>query len=157
MSISIGASDTFAGGPAVSEEATRVSGRRFVAHFVDGLLYSVVALVAVIALIALVAALGESTAVMVAYVAGLVAILTVGHVWFLVLLHKGDGQSPGKRVAGIKVVDAEGRVPSTSALWKRFWPVIIEYFYVIAWIGMMTSSHRQRFGDRIADTYVVEA
>jgi hypothetical protein len=31
----------------------------------------------------------------------------------------------------------------------------VEYFYVIAWISMMASSYRQRFGDRWGRTYVV--
>jgi hypothetical protein len=43
-------------------------------------------------------------------------------------------------------------VPSTGALVKRTVPLIVEYFYTIAWIGMMTSPFRQRLGDRWADT-----
>ena len=155
MTISMGADTT--GALAVPEEATRVSGRRFVAHFVDGLIYTIAALVAFIPLFVLVAVMPDSTITTVVYIVGLIAIFTVGHVWFLVLLHKGDGQSPGKKIVGIRVVDANGQVASTSALWKRSWPIIIEYLYVIAWIGMMTSSHRQRFGDRLADTYVIRS
>lgn len=148
-------SASFDAAPSIPEEATRVSGRRFLAHFVDGLIYSVVAFVGIIALIAMVGVLGDSTVVMVLYIAGLAAIITVGHVWFLVLLHGKDGRTPGKHAAGIRVVDAAGNPPTRSQLWKRSWPIIIEYFYVIAWAGMMASSHRQRFGDRWADTYVV--
>ena len=75
----------------------------------------------------------------------------------LVKLHEKTGASPGKRAVGIKVVDANGNVPDRSALWRRFWPILIEYLYIISWIGMMSSSHRQRFGDRWAHTYVVDA
>jgi uncharacterized RDD family membrane protein YckC len=156
MSISVPA-DSIDAAPGVSEESTRVSGRRFLAHFLDGLIFSVVAIIALIPLFVLVAVAPDSTIAMVIYILGLVAIFTVGHVYFLVLLHKKSGQSPGKKAAGIKVVDASGNVPTTSQLWKRFWPIVIEYIYLISWIGMMTSSHRQRFGDRWAGTYVVEA
>jgi uncharacterized RDD family membrane protein YckC len=153
MSISVG-SPSFDAAPSFGEEATRVSGRRFLAHFVDGLLYSFAALAALIPFFVL-AAFVDSPVTMVLYVVAIVAILTVGHIWFLVLLHRGDGRSPGKKAAGIRVVDAQGQVPSNAALWKRFTPVIIEYLYVIAWAGMMASPYRQRFGDRWADTYVI--
>jgi uncharacterized RDD family membrane protein YckC len=53
------------------------------------------------------------------------------------------------------VVDAEGRTPTTGALVKRSVPLLIEYFYVFAWISMMASDHRQRFGDGWGETYVV--
>lgn len=155
MSITAG-SAPFDAAPSISEEATRVSGRRFLAHFVDGILYSFAAIAAMIPFFAL-AALVDSTVTMVLYVVAAVAVFTVGHIWFLVVLHRRDGQSPGKKAAGIRVVDANGQAPDNAALWKRFTPVIIEYIYLIAWIGMMASPHRQRFGDRWANTYVVKA
>ena len=39
----------------------------------------------------------------------------------------------------------------------RTLPLYIEYVYVIALIGMLSSERRQRFGDRWARTYVVDA
>jgi uncharacterized RDD family membrane protein YckC len=80
---------------------------------------------------------------------------TVGQVAYYVLTQRRHGHTPGKRLAGIRVVDRNGDVPSTGALVKRTIPLIVEYFYVIAFIGMMTSPFRQRLGDRWADTYVV--
>jgi hypothetical protein len=38
---------------------------------------------------------------------------------------------------------------------KRTVPLLIEYACLIAWVGMMASPYRQRFGDRWAKTYVV--
>jgi uncharacterized RDD family membrane protein YckC len=134
----------------VTEEATRVSVRRYFAHFIDGVLYTFV-FVAVI----LFGAAVDGTVLMVVYFVLIALTLTVGHVWFLVLIHGDDGRSPGKRAAGIRVVDAQGNVPTRAQMWKRNWPIIIEYLYVIAWVGMMASPHRQRFGDRWAGTYVV--
>ena len=154
MSASVG-SASFDAAPSIPEEATRVSGRRFVAHLVDGLIYGIAAVAGVVALIALMSLLPDETWTSVLYVVGLVAIFTIGHVWFLVMLHKRDGRSPGKKLVGIRVVDAQGGVPDKSALYKRSWPIIIEYFYLFAWIGMMSSRHRQRFGDRWGHTYVV--
>lgn len=72
---------------------------------------------------------------------GSVAILgfTVGQVAYYVLTQRRHGRTPGKRLAGIRVVDRNGNVPTTGALVKRTIPLIVEYFYVIAWIGMMAS------------------
>jgi hypothetical protein len=53
------------------------------------------------------------------------------------------------------VVDASGATPGTGALVRRSIPLIIEYFYVLAWASMMGSRYRQRFGDRWGKTYVV--
>ena len=55
------------------------------------------------------------------------------------------------------MVSADGSVPSRGALWKRSIPLLIEYFYVLAFIGMMSSGYRRRFGDRWGDTYVIAA
>jgi uncharacterized RDD family membrane protein YckC len=81
--------------------------------------------------------------------------LTVGHVAYFVLLQRRHGRTPGKALVGIRVVDAAARPPSAGALIKRTVPLLVEYFYVIAWVAMMSSPYRQRFGDRWGDTFVV--
>ena len=130
---------------------THVTGRRFAAHLVDGMIYTVLFLVAIL----LVGALPESTAGDVALGATLVLGLTVGQVAYYVVPQRRHGRTPGKRLVGIRVVDRYGRVPSTGALVKRTIPLLVEYFYVIALISMLTSEFRQRLGDRWGDTYVV--
>jgi uncharacterized RDD family membrane protein YckC len=132
--------------------ATHVSGRRLVAHFVDGTIYTVLFIVAVL----LVGMLPESTVGDVLLGATLVLGLTAGQVAYYVLCQRHGGRTPGKRLVGIKVVDRHGAVPSAGALVKRTVPLLIEYVYVFALIAMMTSEFRQRLGDRWGDTYVVE-
>jgi uncharacterized RDD family membrane protein YckC len=93
-------------------------------------------------------------------VAGAIALLLwfgPVHLAYFVLAARGTGQTPGKRAASIRVVDQAGQVPGTGALVKRSLPLLVEYFYIIAWISMMASPRRQRFGDRWAHTYVVKA
>ena len=148
--MSLSGSDPEDVGP-VTPEVTRVSGRRFVAHFVDGVLYSLLFIIALL----VVAALPTGTVGDVTLGVVLVGGLTVGHVAYFVVLQKRRGRTPGKRLVGIRVVDADGATPGAGALVKRTVPLLIEYFYVIAFIGMMTSAHRQRLGDRWGDTYVV--
>ena len=144
-----------ADGPAaIDAQSTRVSVRRYFAHVIDGLLYTV----AVIAVIFAAVFAGEAvggTAGDAIYIGAFALALTIGHAWFLVLIHGRSGRSPGKRAAGIRVVDAQGSPPTRAQMWKRSIPAIVEYFYVIAWLGMMASDRRQRFGDRWADTYVI--
>jgi uncharacterized RDD family membrane protein YckC len=137
--------------PLVPPDATRVSGRRFVAHVVDGTLYGLLFIVAIL----IVGALPKSALSDFLLGATLVVGLTVGQVAFYVALQRRHGRTPGKRLAGIRVVDARGAVPTTGALAKRTIPTLIEYFYVIALIAMLTSDYRQRLGDRWGGTYVV--
>ena len=134
------------GGPAFSAERTRVSGRRFVAHIVDGTLYTVL-----FVLLILVAGATNDVVLVLAFVLG----LTVLHVAYFVVLQRPKGRTPGKALVRIRVVDATGQVPTTGALVKRSLPLLIEYLYVIALIGMLTSEYRQRFGDRWGRTYVI--
>ena len=134
--------------PTFPEEATRVSFRRFVAHFADGIVSTVLFLV-----IAIPAGIISDVLLGLAFL----LFVTVGQVAYFVLFQRGSGQSPGKRLVGIRVVDAGGATPSTGALVKRSIPLIIEYVYILAWLSMMASPYRQRFGDRWGKTYVVEA
>jgi uncharacterized RDD family membrane protein YckC len=134
------------GAPSFSSEETRVSGRRLVAHIVDGTLYGVLFIVLI-----LLAGATSDIVLLITLVLG----LTVLHVAFFVVLQRRRGRTPGKALVGIRVVDGAGQVPTTGALIKRTLPLLIEYLYVIALIGMLTSEYRQRFGDRWGRTYVI--
>ena len=108
--------------------------------------------------------MSDESALFFAVVAGLcllvsvLIVLTLYAMYFVVLTAKW-GQTPGKRLVGIRVVDAEGREPgirralmrevvgkfiSSSALYTGFfWPL---------W-----DSQGQAWHDKIAGTYVVPA
>jgi uncharacterized RDD family membrane protein YckC len=132
--------------PAFPREATRVSGRRFVAHLADGVVFLLIFVVLLVP-----ASIWSDLLLVIE----LVLIPTVGQVAYYVLTQRRSGRSPGKRLVGIRVVDADGRPPRTGALVKRTVPLLIEYLYVFAWASMMTSAYRQRLGDRWGKTYVV--
>ena len=132
--------------PVFPNEVTRVSGRRFAAHVVDGTIYAVLFLVLV---------LGAGSTNDTIFALTLILGLTVLHVAYFVAFESRNGRTPGKALVGIRVVDAAGNVPSTGALVKRTLPLLIEYVYVIALVGMLTSDYRQRFGDRWGRTYVI--
>ena len=116
------------------------------AHLFDGALYGLL-----FVLLILVAGSTNDVILILALVLG----LTVLHVAYFVVLQRRSGRTPGKALVGIRVVDAAGGVPTTGALVKRTIPLLVEYFYVIALIGMLASENRQRFGDRWGETYVI--
>jgi uncharacterized RDD family membrane protein YckC len=132
--------------PTFPPEATRVSVRRYIAHFADGVLVTLLFIV-----LAVPAAIVSDAALAIVFVLW----LTVGQVVYFVLVQRGSGRSPGKRLVGLRVVDARGETPDTGALVRRSIPLIVEYLYVLAWASMMGSRYRQRFGDRWGKTYVV--
>jgi uncharacterized RDD family membrane protein YckC len=130
----------------VSPEATHVSGRRYLAHALDGVLITIALVVLIVP-----AAIFSNTILAIVIVLWLV----FGQFAYYVLTQRGSGRSPGKRAFGIRIVDEHGGTPSTEALVKRTIPLILEYLYVIAFFSMMASPYRQRLGDRWARTYVV--
>jgi uncharacterized RDD family membrane protein YckC len=128
-------------------ELTRVSGRRAIAHLADGVVLTLIALAVVVP-----AAIISNVLLAVT----LLLWITVGHVAYYVLSQRRSGRSPGKRLAGIRVVDAAGATPSTGALIRRSVPLLVEYFYVVVLVAMLSSPYRQRLGDRWAGTYVID-
>jgi uncharacterized RDD family membrane protein YckC len=131
---------------AFPQEATRVSGRRLIAHLADGVVYLLtIVLVLPLALI-------SDTA----FAIGFLTWALLGQVPYYVLTQKRHGRTPGKALVGVRVVDENGKTPGTEALVKRTLPLLIEYFYVVALIAMMSSPYRRRLGDRWGDTYVIE-
>jgi hypothetical protein len=85
--------------PEFPGEATHVSVRRYIAHLADGVVFLLV-------FVLLVIPAGILSDVLLAIV--VVLLLTVGQVAFYVLAHGRSGRSPGKRLVGLRVVDAHG-------------------------------------------------
>jgi uncharacterized RDD family membrane protein YckC len=125
-----------------------VSGRRAMAHVLDSFLYGFFGAI----LIGVAAATNSS----VLLAATILAVLVPGMIAYYVLTQRRSGRSPGKAMFGIRVVDQDGAVPAVGALIRRTIPLVIEYFYVIAFFAILTSVNRQRLGDRWAHTYVID-
>jgi uncharacterized RDD family membrane protein YckC len=133
--------------PVFAPEMTYVSGRRYLAHAIDGV---------VLLAILLVLLLGAGAVSSILIVVVLVVWISGGHIVYFVATQRGSGRSPGKRIAGLRVVDQAGKPPTVQALWRRSLPLVIKYTYIVAWVAMMGSPYRQRLGDRWAQTYVIE-
>jgi uncharacterized RDD family membrane protein YckC len=83
-------------------------------------------------------------------------VLTWGwHVWFEV---KKQGRTPGKRVLGLRVIDARGLPVSLYQSLVRNITRVLDFapaFYGFGAIAVLSSPTRRRLGDLIADTLVV--
>lgn len=67
------------------------------------------------------------------------------------------GQSPGKKLAGIRVVMRDGSPPSFSAYLLRWVMLIIDlYMSCIGLIPMILTRNNQRFGDLAGGTLVIK-
>ncbi len=70
------------------------------------------------------------------------------------------GQTVGKRLLGIKVVDVGGHEPSPGAAMLRNVPAVILFSWLtslVALASMASTDRRQRVFDTVANTYVVDA
>lgn len=71
-----------------------------------------------------------------------------------------NGQTVGKRLIGVRVVDSYGSTPSFGAAALRNIPAVIVFGWLPALVGLAaiaTDDRNQRLFDRIAETYVVDA
>jgi uncharacterized RDD family membrane protein YckC len=69
-----------------------------------------------------------------------------------------NGQTLGKRMLGIKVVNRDGHDPSVGQAVVRNLPAVILFSWLtsaVALAAMAMSNERQRVFDSVADTYVV--
>src|SRR5215216_5861392 len=80
---------------------TRVSGRRYLAHWLDSTIFVVLFLI----LVLLAGSLPDGGVSDVLFGAVLVLGFTVGQVAYYVLTQRRHGRTPGKRLAGLRVVD----------------------------------------------------
>jgi len=68
------------------------------------------------------------------------------------------GSSPGRAVAGIRVVDGEGRPPGFGKSLVRWLLWIIDgiFFYAVGGIMVLATGRNQRLGDMATKTYTVK-
>jgi uncharacterized RDD family membrane protein YckC len=77
---------------------------------------------------------------------------------YLLLLEGYLGGTIGKLLLGIRIVNAAGRAPGLSAALVRNFMRIVDFlpfFYILGIVMVATSKQKQRFGDRVAGSYVV--
>jgi uncharacterized RDD family membrane protein YckC len=76
------------------------------------------------------------------------------------VLESRSGQTIGKRVMGIRVIDLDGGAPTNGAVLRRTLGRLVDalpLLYLVGLIAIGVGQRRQRIGDRLAHTTVASA
>ncbi len=77
---------------------------------------------------------------------------------YYTLLHTNNGQTIGKAVLGIKVIDAEGNAPSLRQSLRRGSAHFLSFILLgFGYLWMLVDPEQQTLHDKLAGTYVVMA
>ncbi|MDA1232908.1 MAG: RDD family protein [Planctomycetota bacterium] len=81
--------------------------------------------------------------------------------WFYFAVFEGywNGQTPGKRACGLRVVRTNGTpIDATSAIGRNFLRAadMLPFFYTIGMMSMLMTRRLQRLGDLVFDTMVID-
>jgi uncharacterized RDD family membrane protein YckC len=138
----------------VSEEDTRVTGRRVVQYIID---YLITGIVASVILWALDRGHGAGNAVLVLIGA---IIDAAWYFWYWVYRpYHANGQSFGMQLLGLRVISKDGNRASMLQLLVRGVLLIVDTFLwgLVGLITIVSSRYRQRVGDHAARTLVIKA
>lgn len=117
-------------------------GTRFVALIIDGIILGLITSVLFWG--------GRETGGLVGFIIG------VGYQWYF--LTQQNGQTPGKRLMGIRVVKANGAPLEAMDVIIRYIGYYINSFvFMLGWIWALFDSENQGWHDKLASTYVVRA
>lgn len=129
-------------------------GGRCIAAIFDYLILVLSSVIVALALVALVGFRSQYSLLAI----GLFVQVTFFTLYFLIFELAWNGQTPGKRYLGMRVIQANGLPVSTSALFIRnlvrlfdFMPIL----YAVGLITMFATKRTQRLGDLAADTIVI--
>lgn len=133
------------------------AGPRAMAWFIDRLIqFGIIAIISILAMFLL--PFGEAGAGL-----GMGWILISSFVldWFYFALFEGywNGQTPGKRSNGLRVVRTNGTpIDPISAIGRNFLRAadMLPFFYTIGMISMLMTRRLQRLGDLVFDTMVID-
>ena len=132
------------------------AGDRLLAAIIDVVVILVSIGVVAVAVV-VVSFLGDAVAIT-ATVLGVVAYVGIP-VYIYVVMTAKTGQTVGKRLLGIKVVDAQGNVPSIGTVLMReiLGKLVSSSFLYVGYLWIIFDSRVQGWHDKIANTFVVKA
>ena len=154
----------------MQQKATKVVGRRVLAYILDSLILGVIVAGLWFAFTSSVSKAGHTGGIVIGNTrhgftssgnrAAWLAISGVLALVLLVILPGVRGWSPGKLIAGIRLVNAEGRPPGVlrSLLREILWVVDgLPGLNLVGFITATVTKANQRVGDLVARTFVVRA
>jgi len=136
-------------------------GPRFLALILDSLLQTVAAVVLMIILFAAAsgfAVVSPEASTVFVIIAILLSMLVATVGYYIVFELMWNGQTPGKRVTGIRVVKRGGLPLTVREVVLRNLLRIVDYlptYYLVGLVSFFVSRSQQRLGDLVADTAVI--
>jgi uncharacterized RDD family membrane protein YckC len=143
----------------VSELETRVTGRRVVQYLIDAFLVSIIpSLVSI--------PFDRSSSTFLHIIGGIVAFglfVLIGLWYWVIFPHSHNGQTFGMKLLGLRVISKDGGPANMTQLFIRWICLIFDaipytwpFTGLVGFIVILCSRHRQRIGDHLARTLVIE-
>jgi uncharacterized RDD family membrane protein YckC len=118
------------------------TGTRFIALIIDGIILGIIT--------GLLFAGARGTGGLVGFVIGVI------YQWYF--LTQQDGQTPGKRIMGIRVIKVTGaKLEFADVLVRYIGYYINSVVFMLGWIWALLDKDHQGWHDKLAGTYVVKA
>ena len=133
-------------------------GSRFLAALIDALVLAAV----LVALVIVTVLAGQNLRGAIAYAAAAIGVLIINVVflgYFIFFEIIWNGQSPGKRAMGLRVVKTSGYpITPITALIRNVIRLVdwLPAFYAVGVITMIANRHARRLGDLVAGTLVIK-
>jgi uncharacterized RDD family membrane protein YckC len=133
-------------------------GSRFLAALIDALVLAAV----LVALVIVTVLAGQNLRGAIAYAAAAIGVLIINVVflgYFVFFEIIWNGQSPGKRAMGLRVVKTSGYpITPVTALIRNVVRLVdwLPAFYAVGVITMIANRHARRLGDLVAGTLVIK-
>ncbi len=139
---------------------TRVTGRRVVQYLIDSFLVSIIpSLVSI--------PFDRSNSTFIHVLGGIVAFaifVVIGFVYWVIVPHGQTGQTLGMMVLGLRVISKGGGPANIGQLFIRWICLIVDaipytwpFTGLVGFIVILCSRDRQRIGDHLARTLVIDA
>lgn len=133
-------------------------GPRFLALLVDNLIQAALIVIVVLMLFAAVGLSPDTSGMFLAFILAIVAVIMVTLGYFVLFEWLWNGQTPGKRITGIRVVK-RGAVPLTfvDVLLRNLLRIVdnLPSHNLIGLVSFFVTACQQRLGDLVADTVVI--
>lgn len=134
-------------------------GSRALAQLIDLFIVQILQLIAVGCGLGVAVAVSDTTE-NIGWIVGIVTLIAtlVAAAWFIGYEIAWDGQTPGKRWVGLRVVTEDGRIPDAGAIVLRNAMRLVDFLpgaYLVGVVSMLASSRGRRLGDIVAGTLVI--
>jgi uncharacterized RDD family membrane protein YckC len=146
--------------PAAVTRDVHVTGRRVVQYLIDAFLVSIIP-----SLISI--PFDRSNSTFIHILGGIVAFgvfVLIGFLYWVMVPHRMNGQTPGMKLLGLRVVSKHGGPASMAQLTIRWICLIFDaipytwpFTGLVGFIVILCSRDRQRIGDHLARTLVIAA